>query len=362
MEFGEVLSKAWQIIWKYKVLWIFGILAGCGTASNGASSNSGYRYSSQSGNLPPEINNLFQSGNQGLIFAIIAIIIVVVFLLIVLSLVLGTVGRVGLIRGTQMGDQNVDHLAFSELLNESLRYFWRVLGLNLLVGIFLFVIYGVLILGYIIAGVATIGIAFVCLLPFICLLVPLSWIIQVILEQANVALVVENTGIMDAIQRGWNVVKTNVGPIILMGLILILGVGLIGGAIIALPIGIIVLPALTGAIFGGRALSSGLLIAGLCFVAYLPVLLILSGILRAYTSSAWTLTYLRLTRPTARPASMAPSEPIPPAAETPLTIQEPPAPAEPPVPPEPGLPPELPDSHETQLPPEPPVPPEPPAV
>jgi uncharacterized membrane protein YgcG len=28
--FGEVLTRAWQIIWKHKVLWIFGILAGCG--------------------------------------------------------------------------------------------------------------------------------------------------------------------------------------------------------------------------------------------------------------------------------------------------------------------------------------------
>jgi hypothetical protein len=28
--FGEVLTRAWQIIWKHKVLWVFGILASCG--------------------------------------------------------------------------------------------------------------------------------------------------------------------------------------------------------------------------------------------------------------------------------------------------------------------------------------------
>jgi len=27
MDYGNVLSRAWQIIWKHKVLWIFGILA-----------------------------------------------------------------------------------------------------------------------------------------------------------------------------------------------------------------------------------------------------------------------------------------------------------------------------------------------
>jgi hypothetical protein len=26
-DFGKVLSRSWQIIWKHKVLWIFGILA-----------------------------------------------------------------------------------------------------------------------------------------------------------------------------------------------------------------------------------------------------------------------------------------------------------------------------------------------
>jgi hypothetical protein len=334
MEFGEVLSRAWKIIWKYKVLWIFGILAGCGTATGGAGSNSGFRYT-RTAELPPSVNNLFQSSNQGLILAIVGVIIVVVLILIVLSIILGTIGRVGLIRGTQLGDQNAEHIAFSELFNESLRYFWRVLGLNLLVGIVQAIIFGILVLAYIVAGVATLGIGFICLLPFVCLLVPLGWFIQVILEQANVALVVENTGIMDALQRGWMVVKTYPGPILLMALILILGVSLIGGSIIALPIGIIILPALGGVAFGGQtAVNTGLVIAGLCFVAYIPVLLILSGILRSYTSTSWTLTYLRLTRPAARPAQPLQAAPMPPVAPEPGVYPEIPAPPATPAPPE----------------------------
>ena len=41
--FGEVLTRAWQITWKYKVLWIFGILAGCTNGGGGGGGNSGYR-------------------------------------------------------------------------------------------------------------------------------------------------------------------------------------------------------------------------------------------------------------------------------------------------------------------------------
>ena len=33
--FGEVLTRAWQIIWKHRVLWIFGILASCGRGGGG---------------------------------------------------------------------------------------------------------------------------------------------------------------------------------------------------------------------------------------------------------------------------------------------------------------------------------------
>jgi hypothetical protein len=53
-------------------------------------------------------------------------------------------------------------------------------------------------------------------------------------------------------------------------------------------------------------MTSGLLTAGLCFLAYLPVLLVLSGILTAYIESAWTLTYMRLTNKPVAP----PLEPI----------------------------------------------------
>ena len=35
MDFGEVLTRAWQITWRYKGLWVLGLLAGCGTGGGG---------------------------------------------------------------------------------------------------------------------------------------------------------------------------------------------------------------------------------------------------------------------------------------------------------------------------------------
>ena len=129
------------------------------------------------------------------------------------------------------------------------------------------------------------------------------WAVSVVIEQANIALVVENVGIFEAIKRGWQVVRDNLGSMIVMSLVLILGVGFIGGIIIGLPLLIVSAPALVGVVSGTTdAIRNGLIISGLLFLVYLPFLLLLSGVVRSYTSSAWTLTYLRLTAQP--PASM----------------------------------------------------------
>jgi hypothetical protein len=294
MDFGYVLKRAWEIIWKFKVLWIFGILASCGQASSSGGSNSGYRFSSQEINLPPQIERFF--AQPAVIALLIGLGIFIVLALIVLAILLGTVGRVGLIRGTMKAEQGAERLTFGELWHDGLAYFWRVFGLNLLMGVIIVVaILVIFISGAILTGL-TLGLFVFCLIPIICLLVPVMWAVSVVIEQANVALVVENLGIIEAINRGWRVVRDNIGNMILMSLILILGIGFIGGAIIGLPLLIVSAPAFVGIAAGTtEALRNGMLVSGLLFLVYLPVLLLLSGILRAYTSSAWTLTYLRLT-------------------------------------------------------------------
>jgi hypothetical protein len=296
MDFGYVLKRAWEIIWKFKVLWIFGILASCGQASGSSGSNSGFRFSSQNGNVTTPAQRFFAQLNPGIIALLIAIAIIVVLVLIVLAILLGTVGRVGLIRGTMKAEQGAERLTFGELWREGLTYFWRVFGLNLLIGVIIFLAVAIIIILGVVLTVGTLGIFILCLIPIICLLVPVMWAVSVVVEQANIALVVENLGITDAIKRGWQVVRDNLGNVLVMSLILILGVGLIGGAIIGTPLLIVAAPAIAGFAAGTSvAIRSGLIASGLLFIVYLPVLLLLSGILRAYISSAWTLTYLRLT-------------------------------------------------------------------
>ena len=46
---------------------------------------------------------------------------------------------------------------------------------------------------------------------------------------------------------------------------------------------------------GVGLIGPGLIVAALCFVAYLPVLIVLSGILQTWTTAVWTLAYQQFT-------------------------------------------------------------------
>jgi uncharacterized membrane protein len=102
---------------------------------------------------------------------------------------------------------------------------------------------------------------------------------------------------MDGVRRGWEVVKKNIGDVLLIWLMTAI-IGFVIGILIALPVLLIVVPAIIGfAASGGDFGAAALVSAGLCFVVYLPVLLVANGILTGYLESVWALTFLRLTRP-----------------------------------------------------------------
>jgi len=295
-DFGNVLTRAWQIIWKHKVLWIFGIFAGCarGGGSGGGGGGGGNRY--ETDNAPPFADQrVFDQIGQWIEqnWWVIVLFVIILILLVLLAVFLGAIGRIGLIRGTYQAEAGVERLAFGTLFQESLPYFWRVFGLLILIGLAFLAIF----IPIVLFGVLTGGVGFACLLPLICVLIPVSWAVVAVLEQATAAIVIEDVGIADGVRRGWEVCKSNVGTIIVMALILWIG-SLVVGLLIAIPVFLAVLPAIIGLIANqGTVTTTPFVIAGLCFVAYLPVLIVLSGILTAYVQSAWALTYMRLAKP-----------------------------------------------------------------
>jgi hypothetical protein len=202
-------------------------------------------------------------------------------------------------------------VTFGQAWGAGLQNFWRLFLIGLAVGVIVIAAALVTILPGIVLAVATLGIGLLCFFPLLCLFIVAAIILNIVAYFAQIAAVVENLGVMDALQRSWQVIRANVGSIIVLGLILIV-VGGVAGLVMAVPLILVVLPPLFALGVGGEeALGTGLIFALACCAAYLPILLVLSGILETWTTSAWTLAYRQFTRPMAspgaQPAPMAPA-------------------------------------------------------
>jgi len=310
MNFGEVLSKAWKIIWKNKVLWIFGILSSCGRGGGGGggggTGNTGFPGSNSgddpfsNGQLPNmdefgrNIENFFGSGEQTWIPIAIGLFCLILIVSVVF-IFLGTIGRIGLIKGTLLAENNQVPLTFGQVWSVSTPFFWRVFLLNLVAGLAIFIAVMIIVIPGVFLSIATMGIGMFCLIPILCLLVPLGFVVTIILEQSNVAMVVENTGIMDAFKRGWRVCRENIGPVVVVALVLLVGGGIIG-FIIVLPVFLALLPIFAGVISNDETVLTGMAVTtGVMLCCLVPVVIALQGVLNSYIGSVWTLTYLRLT-------------------------------------------------------------------
>jgi hypothetical protein len=323
--FGEVLTRAWEIVWKHRVLWIFGILASCGRGGGGGNGGGGGGGngggSGANPNLPPQIMQWFQWIEDNLTTFLI-LFCVAILLIWLITIAIGTIGKIGLIRGTAQVDGGAQSLIFGQLFSEGTPYFGRIFGLSVLLILPVFVIamiVAVLVLMGVIASqgdTTALGLAGTAPLAIccICLLIPVIIVASMIFAQAERAVVLEDMGLMPALARGWDVFRTNLGPIILMAIIL--GVlSLVAGFIFALPVFIIVFPAAVAYAIGNAQNSTPLILGAVCFCLYLPILLLLNGILVAYTESAWTLTYMRLTRKPDMGESVSPMDVTPPTPE-----------------------------------------------
>lgn len=312
MDYGEVLAKAWKIIWKHKILWIFGILAGgVGGGGGGGGGNSGYRMNlnnNGSGEIPffngkfpfPEVEQWARQAGRWFdqIPEWLWILLAVAFVLfVVIAITLNVIGISGLIVGANRVDEGAEKLSFGEVWTGGLPYFWRIFGLRLLLGLGIMLVVLALILPAVFLGVAAnLKLLILCLiLPFMCLLVPIGWLVSLLIEQGSNAIIVENLGVFAAIGRAWNIIWANFWRMVVMALILWVG-SLLVGLVLAAPFIALLVPVLVGAAVGqNQALRTGIVMSVVLGCLYLPILLVLGGIIKSYISSAWTLTFRRLT-------------------------------------------------------------------
>ena len=333
MNFEEILSSAWKITWKHKVLWLFSLLAIFGAVGAGSwrgilgmigafiALSTGNTGTSPGQNSPLRLQNLsfqFQNGfmegtNSTLLIPILLAFTLLWLLFSVVFLLVRTAGSIGLMRGAWMIDegQPEEKITFSGLLNQVKHYFWRVLLFAVALSVAGAVVGMVLFLLLLPVFFITMGCGLQCLMP---LFIALIWFLQALVELTIVAMLGEDLEIIPAVKRAWGILTGNLGAVALMTGFLFVGQALLANLIFT-PLTLLVLaPGFIGILIGTKAaLTTGLLISGLGFLISIPLSLLFYSVVGTYLSTAWTLVFRRLTGresgATTPPVEDAPQEP-----------------------------------------------------
>ncbi len=282
MDYGNLFTKAWEIIWKNKFLIILGVLIALGGAGSGSGGGQGqFAFSGNDFNwedLPQfGYGTPFQDLDLSLMAAGVILFIMLVFIVIGLAFwVLGTIARGALINGVneiELGNPT----NFSETFRAGWNKGWKLIGIGLIpaipgvilliIGVTTFLTFGGMeLLSRDEYGLLTTGII-IPLVILACVLIPISMLLSLLRTFANRACMLEDHDVFSAYKRGFEVLGDNLGPALILFLIQM-----------AISIGI-----------GIMLLIPGILIA-LCCLLW-PVFILIEAAFTTYYSTLWTLAW-----------------------------------------------------------------------
>jgi hypothetical protein len=326
MDHTQILRRAWELTWRYRVLWVFGILLAL-TTSRG-SGNNGFQYSLGRDDLFAPGGPLFGPGTPpripaeivGTLIAIGIGLACLALVLVVISLVVRYVAETALIRLVDDHETTGERRRVGEgfRLGWS-RTAWRLFLIDLLIGVPVAVVFVVLFLVALaplllwfarrdtvgsVGVLATIGMVVL----FIWLAVAVAVVLTLLVRFFRRACALDGLGVVESIRHGFGVVRDHFRDVAIMWLIMV-GVSLGAGVLFFLAaILLVALGLLAGAVpalvVGGLAsmVSEGVLpwILGILvgapvfFLVLVLPLLFLSGLFEIFKSSVWTLTYRQL--------------------------------------------------------------------
>jgi hypothetical protein len=287
-DISGVLSRAGQISWRHKSIWALLVIPMVVAF------------------LPFMLFFVFlfavMTITKGDISTAIFIVVVLVFLLtFVASAVVNYVVRSVFISAATLGvvraERGEGSTKFMDLLKDGMPYFWRILGVTLVVNLTLGLAITVFNLLMFILTVVTIGMASACLQPIIILLTPFMFLAIGVLEAAQVAVIAEGMNVMDAIKHALQVVRAHVWKYVIITLIVYFGSSILTSFIIMpLMMPIFFVPFLLE-LGHGMNMQIVVLISALFFCIFFPMMVLVSSLLGVFMKTSLDLTYLRLTIP-----------------------------------------------------------------
>jgi len=307
MDFGKVLGRAWEITWRWKMLWVLGFLAALGQGG-GSSPQYNYTFSGQDFDrwgyqFGQPAEQLF-TGIAVLAIGLCCLALIVMILLWLVSVI----ARGGLIAAVQQIEDEGE-TSFGKAWSAGARKFWTLFGLGFLASlpIILVAIIGIIIFSIgIAAGVGLMdvgeaaGITSIIFVTVICggFLCCGLFALVIVLEQIRIygerAAILEDLGWIDAFKRGWQVLVENIGATLILWLIFFaLGIVIFG-------ITFVIVMGLTVPLLGLFATTDPgwSLIGPLCLGGAIGMIVyaVIRSIIVAFTSTTWTLAFMELTK------------------------------------------------------------------
>ena len=285
LDFGEVLTRAWKITWKHKILWVFGFIVML------------LSYLFIPLGFAPAFS-LFLA--EDVPFWIEQPLYVVVyiglfFVLLLASSIIGALVQAVISNGVLHAERANGDMTFKSILRSSTPLWGRFLGITFLymggISLVMFAYFALQTL----VTMLTLGLGAICMAPLQLLLYPLMFVTYAWFEQAQASIVVDGLGVFEAVRRGWQVFRQNLLPVILMTLLMYLGIGMLSG-LASLPIMAPFFAFFFAGLEGFQASRTIFIISALFMMVYLPILAVFQGVALTFLKSGWILTYLRLTR------------------------------------------------------------------
>lgn len=326
MPYVEILKRAWTLTWRYKILWLFGLLAGTGGGIKFGDIGSGISRRAGStggrGRLPGMPDGMgdrmpWRDGGFGPLAmqwlqdnaGMIALVVGIALILGLVLLVVGIAAKGGLVHLSARADSG-EAVTAGDGWRVGFRYWWRTLGTHLAIflPILAIIVAGAMVLGAVGIGAMAAsnaerqGLAGTGFVAFIGLMVLLSPLLFIAIFTANLLLelalrhaILADQPVFDAVRTAWRNLLDRFLDVFLMWLVQLLCT-LLFGFVIAVIAGVVLVPAV---ILGIAAESVGLGIA--LALPGLLLLLVPVAIYAAWRSTAWTVFWRQLVRPSTAP-------------------------------------------------------------
>lgn len=285
-DFGDVLSRAWQITWKHKVLWAISL-------------------------LPFLISLLFLPVWLVLVFqrnfdidrlsswmqnpVIVSFVIIIYLVVFIASIFLQIVSRASVTLGIYRAETVLQPVTFMDLLKNGFQYFWRILAISFLVGAGIMVVFFGFFAFLAALSVVTMGFAALCIQPLIILIIPLIWLVMTFMEQSESAIIADGMNAMEALRQAYELIKSNIWKYVLITVIIYVGMGTLT-SLILFPFMIPMFFFMMRNLDAGMDFNNMLQMQAVFGIVILPLMAVVQGFSLTYMKSAMMLVYLRLTR------------------------------------------------------------------